>query len=332
MSVCTPSWISTASNRPSGEKAGLVQLDGALRSTVNVPVRSSHFSATVSDSVSPAAYTRVPVFETSNCAPPEFVLDREPSTAGTAGRSSRAARASNGAANRVRLKKTAGGRSRRIVRNTPGWSAPSSAHSAASAAMMDEVPKSPTACCTGEDDGLWRQAVFAASADSLRLRRARTAFQASRPPMTRAEAPLPQQKLVSNTIQPSSPQLPPRPTGASHSVMAGPPATAIFLSLPGGKEPNRFPIGRKEGIQRAFGTSKLRRLQLIEPPHVERGVHGIDVAGCGKRKHRSVRREDRGRAERVDERRLGADVGGQAYGRRRDGLLRPRAPPCERGE
>ncbi len=72
MSVCAPSWISTASNRPSGEKAGLVQLDGALRSTANVPVRSSHFIGAVSDSVSPAAYTRVPVVETSNCAPPEI--------------------------------------------------------------------------------------------------------------------------------------------------------------------------------------------------------------------------------------------------------------------
>ena len=48
-------------------------------------------------------------------------------------------------------------------------------------------------------------------------------------------------------ILPSSPQLPPKPLGASDSVTAAPPSTAIFLSLPSAKNPIQSPAGEKNG-------------------------------------------------------------------------------------
>jgi len=46
---------------------------------------------------------------------------------------------------------------------------------------------------------------------------------------------------------PSSPQLPPKPVGASHSVTAAPPSTAIFFSLLSAKKPIQSPDGEKNG-------------------------------------------------------------------------------------
>ena len=94
-----------ASNRPSGETAGFVQFDGVLRSADNVPDRSSHRIGAVSASVAPAAYTNVPVFETSNWAPPDVLFDRAPSIAGTAEPVTSSRSRSNGAANMVLSRK-----------------------------------------------------------------------------------------------------------------------------------------------------------------------------------------------------------------------------------
>src|SRR5262249_435867 len=46
---------------------------------------------------------------------------------------------------------------------------------------------------------------------------------------------------------PSSPQLPPRPAGASHRITGSPPSTASFLSLPAAKKATHCPSGEKNG-------------------------------------------------------------------------------------
>src|SRR5262245_19534484 len=52
-----------------------------------------------------------------------------------------------------------------------------------------------------------------------------------------------------NMILPSSDQSPPRPLGASHNVIAVPPLTGIFFSLPGVKNPTHSPSGEKNGLK-----------------------------------------------------------------------------------
>ncbi len=46
----------------------------------------------------------------------------------------------------------------------------------------------------------------------------------------------------------SSAHVPPRPLGASHSVTAAPPVTAIFFSLPPAKNAIHWPSGEKNGL------------------------------------------------------------------------------------
>ena len=45
----------------------------------------------------------------------------------------------------------------------------------------------------------------------------------------------------------SSPQAPPRPVGASHTVRALPPSTETFFSLPSAKNATHWPSGLKNG-------------------------------------------------------------------------------------
>src|SRR5580698_4365582 len=47
-------------------------------------------------------------------------------------------------------------------------------------------------------------------------------------------------------IVPSSPQLAPRPSGASHNATAEPPSTEIFLSFPCAKKASHCPSGEKK--------------------------------------------------------------------------------------
>jgi hypothetical protein len=46
---------------------------------------------------------------------------------------------------------------------------------------------------------------------------------------------------------PSSPQLPPRPAGASARLIGAPPSTRVFLSLPPAKNAIHYPSGAKKG-------------------------------------------------------------------------------------
>src|ERR1700739_1831548 len=54
-----------------------------------------------------------------------------------------------------------------------------------------------------------------------------------------------------NTITSSRPDAPPRLFGASHSVIGGPPETAIFLSLPAAKNPMNRLSGDQNGDEAA---------------------------------------------------------------------------------
>ena len=53
--------------------------------------------------------------------------------------------------------------------------------------------------------------------------------------------------LGRKVMVPSSDQLPPRPFGASHSVTAAPPLTAIFFNFPLAKKATHCPSGEKNG-------------------------------------------------------------------------------------
>ena len=98
-----------------------------------------------------------------------------------------------------------------------------------------------------------------------------------------------------------------------------------FLEFPEGEESNPFSIWRKEGIQRAFGSRQGRGLQLIEPAHIQR--HAVsEIAAADKREERSIRGKDRGGAEHIDKRGIGADVGGEAHGTCGKRRRRPRTP------
>src|ERR1700680_3025198 len=50
------------------------------------------------------------------------------------------------------------------------------------------------------------------------------------------------------TITPSLFHAPPRPSGASQIVWAGPPASATFFNLPGTKNPKKAPAGDQNGL------------------------------------------------------------------------------------
>ena len=68
---------------------------------------------------------------------------------------------------------------------------------------------------------------------------------------------------------PSSPQLAPRPRGASHSVTAAPPSTEIFLSLPSAKNPIHSPSGEKNGQVGVLRPRQRRDLVLMQQARVE---------------------------------------------------------------
>src|SRR5262245_24527744 len=51
----------------------------------------------------------------------------------------------------------------------------------------------------------------------------------------------------SATMVPSSPQVPPRPAGASHNETGSPPSIRVFFSLPPAKKPTHCPSGEKKG-------------------------------------------------------------------------------------
>ena len=53
------------------------------------------------------------------------------------------------------------------------------------------------------------------------------------------------------TIVPSLAQANPRSSGASHSVIGGPPRTEIFFSMPSWKNASHSPSGEKTGITAA---------------------------------------------------------------------------------
>src|SRR5215472_18602148 len=52
---------------------------------------------------------------------------------------------------------------------------------------------------------------------------------------------------IAATILPSSPQLAPRPAGASHKETGSPPSIRVFFSLPPAKKPTHCPSGEKKG-------------------------------------------------------------------------------------
>ena len=88
---------------------------------------------------------------------------------------------------------------------------------------------------------------------------------------TRNRAPL---IFGAKTITPSRFHVPPRGVAASHRVCAGPPARAIFLSLPCAKNPRFRPSGDQNGnvapsvpgIGRASSESSGRTQRRVGPP------------------------------------------------------------------
>ena len=67
----------------------------------------------------------------------------------------------------------------------------------------------------------------------------------------------------------SSVQVPPRPVGASHSVIAAPPVTETFFSWPPAKNAIHWPSGEKNGAAAPSVPASRRRLQLVELPDEE---------------------------------------------------------------
>ena len=58
-------------------------------------------------------------------------------------------------------------------------------------------------------------------------------------------------------MRPSAPQAAPPGAGASATIDGGPPAAAIFFSLPSAKNPSHRPSGEKNGDGAAFGPGEL---------------------------------------------------------------------------
>src|SRR3970282_956684 len=80
--------------------------------------------------------------------------------------------------------------------------------------------------------------------------------------------------VAENTMVSSAPQLPPRPTGASHNVMGAPPEVETFLSWPSAKKAIHRLSGEKNGVvafrvpAMALASTALvgRRNNSIGPP------------------------------------------------------------------
>ena len=109
------------------------------------------------------------------------------------------------------------------------------------------------------------------------------------------------------TIVSSRPKLPPRPSGASHSVSGRTAADRHLLELPGGGEADPGAVRGEEGRVRALGAGQRRRFQLVEGTHEE-------LPGAGRAAEvdetLAVRREGQGRAP--------AEKQGLALGKRSD--------------
>ena len=96
--------ISSASRRPSGENAGLVQAAGVARSVLTPPARSTQETGKPLLMLTPARYASVPLLETDSCAAPAdppLALLATPSRTGTDGPEVSSRPRSNGAANSV---------------------------------------------------------------------------------------------------------------------------------------------------------------------------------------------------------------------------------------